>query len=87
LLVVAVVHHMVLMQHTHLEVEEQIHTVLDHLLVLDKEVDFLLMEQQHYKILDLVEVEWKEHQAVLPLNLMLAMVVLVLFLSHIQPNK
>ena len=32
----------------------------------------------HYKILDLVGVEWKEHQAVLTLNLMLVMVVLVL---------
>ena len=69
---------MVLMMRTHQEVEEQIHMVLDHMLVLDREVDFLLMEQQHYKILDLVEVEWKEWAQVLPLNLMLVMVVLVL---------
>ena len=70
---------MVLMMRTHQEVEEQIHMVLDHMLVLDREVDFLLMEQQHYKILDLVEVEWKEWAQVLPLNLMQVMVVLVLF--------
>jgi hypothetical protein len=42
------------------------------------EVDFLLEEQQHYKILDLVEVEWKEHQELLPLNPMPVMVVPVL---------
>ena len=78
---------MVLVHHIHLEVEEQIHTVLDHMLVLEREVDFLPEEQQHYKILDLVAVEWKEHQAALLLNLMLVMVVLDSFLSHIQPNK
>tara|TARA_A200000159_G_C7216405_1_gene294259 strand:- start:17 stop:133 length:117 start_codon:yes stop_codon:yes gene_type:complete len=38
------------------------------MLVLAMEVDFLLEAQQHYKILDLVEVEWKEHQDLLPLN-------------------
>jgi hypothetical protein len=86
LLVVAVVHHMVLIQDTHLEVEEQIHMVLDHLLVLVREVGLLVVAQQQDKTLALAEVVLKELHQHQILTLMLVKVVPVLSSLHILPK-
>ena len=88
MLLEVVVVHMVprLVSHLALVVAICLPNQTGHMLVLAMEVDFLVEVQQHYKILDLVEVDQKEHQGLLTLKLILVMVDLVLSSLHIPPK-